>query len=68
MHNCNNLEEIGQLIENYKLPKLIKDKIDNLNSSIIIKSNEKLLRKAISRTDGFTRQENSTKYLKTKLM
>ena len=42
-HRFDNLDEIEQLLERYNLPKLIKEKIDNINRSVSIKKIESIL-------------------------
>ena len=39
-HKLNNLEEMDKFLENYKLPKLNQDEIDNINSPITIEEIE----------------------------
>ena len=44
-HKFNNLDEIGQLLENHKLPKLSHNEIDHLNYPITIKPIECVIKK-----------------------
>ena len=37
-HKCDNLEEMNQFLKNHKLLKLNQVKIDNVNSSVMIKN------------------------------